>query len=577
MLMRTFFARNWMRYSTGIALLILTDLLSLLIPRLVGQGVDRIGEGGGGMGGILWLLMAISLTMAVLRFFYRELIMGTTRRLEFYLRQTLFGHALRLPMSVYDEAGPGKIMALAVNDITAVRLAVGLGIMLLVDAGVMGLISFTVMFRSIDPYLTLVSVAPLPMVFLAAAYLGRVVHIRFRRVQENFSSLTEFSQNLFGGIKVIKAFGAESTLTRHFADVNRENMAANLSLARIQAVYFPVNHVAPLTCYALALWQGGRLIIDGRISVGDLAAFIGYLSLIIWPVMGLGYLVNTVQRGSASMVRIRDFLSVPPHEILQEPGTKIDAEGGGEFRGEIVFRGLTFQYPQSQAPVLRGISARIPAGATVGIVGRTGAGKTTLLRLLLKLYPVQDGQILIDGQDINGLGSVRLRSAIGYVPQDPSLYSASIAENISFGQELDRSRIEEAARTAAVKEDIDSRAEGFEAVLGERGIKLSGGQRQRVAVARALVRLPGILLLDDVFSALDYRTQAELLENLRLAEGGRTTLIVSQRIAAVKQARFILVMEEGRIEEQGSHEELLAARGLYYKLYEQQLASGEQP
>ena len=310
---------------------------------------------------------------------------------------------------------------------------------------------------------------------------------------------------------------------------------------------------------------------EGRISIGDLAAFTGYLGLIIWPVMGLGYLMNTVQRGSASLLRIRDFLAIPPYEHMEG---QIDA-APAKLQGNIDIRDLTFQYPLATEPSLKSVTVRIPAGATVGIVGRTGSGKTTLLRLLLRLYPVPDGQIFLDGQDINGFDFVPLRSAIGYVPQDASLFSATIAENITFGQSYERSQVLEAARTAVVKEDIDSKAEGFAEVLGEKGARLSGGQRQSVAVARALIRRPGLLLLDDVFSALDYRTQTELIDNLVNIEAGRTTLIVSQRVAAVKHARFIIVMEGGRIAEQGRHEELITAGGLYYKLYEQQLAAGD--
>ena len=571
MVLKDFFARHWPVYALGIILLIVTDLLALLIPRAVGQAVDAIGTGVGDAVDAMWLLAGVSIAMAMLRFAYRECIMGTTRRLEYFLRNKIFLHALQLPMKVYDEAGPGKIMALTVNDVTSVRMMIGLGIMLLVDAGIMGIISFIVMFRSIDPMMTLWSVSPLPLVFVAAAFLGRTVHERFRRVQEKFSNLTEFSQELFGGVKVVKAFGAENTFTGKFKEVNRENMAANLSLAKIQAIYSPVTHVAPLFCYAVALWTGGRLIVEGRISIGDLAAFTGYLGLIIWPVMGLGYLMNTVQRGSASLLRIRDFLAIPPYEHMEG---QIDA-APAKLQGNIDIRDLTFQYPLATEPSLKSVTVRIPAGATVGIVGRTGSGKTTLLRLLLRLYPVPDGQIFLDGQDINGFDFVALRSAIGYVPQDAALFSATIAENITFGQSYERSQVLEAAGTAVVREDIDSKAEGFAEVLGEKGARLSGGQRQRVAVARALIRRPDLLLLDDVFSALDYRTQTELIDNLVNIEAGRTTLIVSQRVAAVKHARFIIVMEGGRIAEQGRHEELIAAGGLYYKLYEQQLAAGD--
>jgi ATP-binding cassette subfamily B protein len=552
--------------------LIITDLLSLLIPGAIGKAVDSIGTGDGNVLGMLSVIGAVAVAMAVFRFLYRECIMGTTRKLEHYLRERIFCHALYLPMSTYDETGPGKIMALIVNDVASVRVAIGLGIMLLVDAGIMGLASFLVMFHNIDPILTFWSVAPLPFVFVGTAWLGRIVHARFRIVQERFSELTEFAQELFGGIKVIKAFGAESRFVDRFSTVNRENMDANLSLAEIQAIYIPITHVAPLLCYAIALFVGGRMIIEGKLTVGDLTAFIGYLGLIIWPVMGLGYLINTVQRGMASLLRINEFLAIPPHELATEE-QRFD---GLAIRGDIEMRNLSFQYPRSSTTVLNNVTLKIPAGGTIGIVGRTGSGKTTMLRMLLRLYPVTEGTIFIDGQDINDYDYSRLRKTIGYVPQDSALFSQTIAENIAFGEPYERERIARAARMAVVEEDIDSRTEGFATLLGEKGVRLSGGQRQRVAIARALIRNPAILLLDDVFASLDYKTQNQLVENLQNYETGRTTLIVSQRVAAVKHARFIVVLDAGRVCEQGTHEQLIQANGLYYKLYEQQLAAGEE-
>ncbi len=571
MIVKDFFAKHWPQYALGIFFLIVTDLLSLLIPRAIGQAVDSIGLGDGQVNRMILLIGGVALAMAVLRYLYRECIMGTTRRLEHHLRSKIFRHSLFVPMSAYDETGPGKIMALAVNDVTSVRVAVGLGIMLLVDAGIMGLASFVVMFRSIDPVLTLLSVAPLPFVFVGTAWLGRIVHTRYKKVQEQFSELTEFAQELFGGVKVVKAFGAESQFVERFAAVNRSNMNANLSLAGIQAIYTPVTHVAPLFCYAIALFAGGRMIIAGSLTVGELTAFTGYLGLIIWPVMGLSYLINTVQRGMASKQRIDDFLAISGYENITEPSATPPAK----FSGAIELRNLTFQYPNTATPSLLDVSALIPAGVTVGIVGRTGSGKTTLLRLLLRLYPVNEGMIFVDGEDLNRYEFAALRAAIGYVPQEASLFSLTIAENIAFGEDYDRLQIQQAARNSVVEADIDARAEGFATLLGEKGVRLSGGQRQRVAIARALIRNPSILLLDDVFASLDYKTQNQLVQNLRELETGRTTLIISQRVAAVKHAGFILVLDAGRICEQGTHEQLLLAKGLYYKLYEQQLASGE--
>lgn len=569
-IIRSFFAKHWLLYGLGIVILIIVNILQLVIPRLVGFSVDTLIEGKTGINNYLALLVVVSVAIAVLRYVYRELIMGTTRRLESWLREGVFAHALRLPLSFYDEHGPGKIMALTTNDISAVRMAVGLGTMLFVDAIIMGLASLVVMAKFINWQLTLWAVLPLPFILAIATWMGKSVHERFRQVQEKFSFLTEFTQEVFAGAKIIKGFAAEKHTLERFSAVNETNVAANMSMARLQAAYMPVTHIAPLMCYAVALYIGGALIMEGTITVGDFAAFTGYLGLIIWPVMGLGYLINTVQRGAASLGRIAQFLEQRPYE------TEEGAEGLITNPPSIIIDNLTFQYPQGSVPSLYKFSCSIPAGAVVGIVGGTGAGKSTLLKLLLRLYDPQQDAIRINDREIHTIGFNELRQSIGYVPQDSFLFSRTIGENIAFSGSWPRFKIEEAARIAAILEAIDEKPYGFATILGEKGKRLSGGQQQRVAIARALIKEPPLLLLDDVFAALDYRTQAELLCNMRQFVQGRTVLVVSQRVAAVKEADLILVMSKGALAEQGTHQELVNARGLYYELYEQQLLSGEE-
>ncbi len=574
-LLQPFYQTNWVLFTSGILLLVFVDLLQLLIPRLIGRSVDSFLFEPSALLGYIWQMVVVSVIMLIGRYYYREYLLGTTRKLEYYLRRELFFHSLRLSMDFYDQNGPGKLMALMTNDITAVRMALGLGCILFVDAVIMGLASFVVMVRMINFDLSVWSVLPLPIILIVATYMGNVVHHRFRAVQEKFSELTEFAQETFAATKVIKGFVAEEKMADRFYLVNQQNVAANMSLVKLQAAYVPITHVLPLLCYAIALYLGGKLIIAGQMTVGDLTAFIGYQGLIIWPMMGLGYLINMTQRGFASLERIHDFLQQSTYEGYKSEPVAEKNEQTKVVTVDITVTNLTFYYPLSSSPALKNINLIIQSGQTVGLVGRTGSGKSTLLKLLLRLYDPPCGSIIIDGREIHSIDFSELRDLCGYVPQDSVLFSKTIGENIAFDRDYSEMAIKEAACLAAVTEDIHSKAEGFDTRLGEKGKKLSGGQQQRVAIARALIKQPSLLLLDDVFSALDYETEAELLNNMRSFIHSRTTIIVSQRVAAVTQCDRIVVLDHGEILEEGSHRDLVAKRGLYYEIYEQQLIDGE--
>ena len=574
-LLQPFYRSNWALFTSGVLLLIFVDLLQLLIPRLIGRSVDSFLFEPSALLNYVWQMLVVSVIMLIGRYYYREYILGTTRRLEYYLRRELFFHSLRLPMDFYDQNGPGKLMALMTNDITAVRMALGLGSILFIDAVIMGLASFVVMVRMINWELSLWSVLPLPIILFVATYMGNVVHSRFRTVQEKFSELTEFAQETFAATKVIKGFAAEEKMADRFYLVNNQNVAANMSLIKLQAAYVPITHVLPLLCYAIALYLGGKLIIAGQITVGDLTAFIGYQGLIIWPMMGLGYLINMAQRGLASLESISDFLQQSTYEGYQLALGSDKSQPTKAVTTDITITNLTFNYPSSTSPTLKNINLSIRSGQTVGLVGRTGSGKSTLLKLLLRLYDPPYSSISIGGREIHSIDFSELRDLCGYVPQDSVLFSKTIGENIAYDRDYSEQAIREAARLAAVTEDIHSKPEGFDTRLGEKGKKLSGGQQQRVAIARALIKQPDLLLLDDVFSALDYETEAVLLNNMRSLIRSRTTIIVSQRVAAVTQCDRIVVLDHGEILEEGSHGELVAKRGLYYEIYEQQLIDGE--
>lgn len=575
-LLQPFYQKYWPIFSFGILLLIVVDLFQLLIPRLIGRCIDSFLVEPSALLGYVLQITIVSVVMLVGRYYYRQHLLGTTRRLEYYLRRKLFFHSLRLPMSFYDQNGPGKLMALMTNDITAVRMAFGLGSILFVDAVMMGLASFVVMVRMINWELSLWSILPLPLILLIATYMGRVVHGRFRTVQEKFSELTEFSQEIFAAAKVIKGFAAEEKIALRFQEVNKKNVAVNMSLVKLQAAYVPVTHILPFVCYAVALYLGGKLVVEGQITVGDLTAFIGYQGLIIWPMMGLGFLINMAQRGLASLERISNFLNQSAYEqgFIEKFNDQTDCSSN-RLSTTIVLQNLTFFYPLSRVAALKNINLTIQEGETIGLVGRTGSGKSTLLKLILRLYDAPEGSIIIGGKEIHHIDFLILRHLCGYVPQEQVLFSKTIGENIAFDGEYCEEAIVEAARLAAVTEDIHTKPEGFDTELGEKGKKLSGGQQQRVAIARAFIKDSPILLLDDVFSALDYETEAQVLRNMHTFIHSRTTLIVSQRVAAVTQCNRIIVLDHGEIREQGSHADLVAKRGLYYEIYAQQLMDGE--
>lgn len=564
----SFFRECWIVYLLGVILLIAVDVLQLFVPRLIGQTIDSLLQKQAFIQYLANLLM-LALASAVLRYVYRECIMGSTRRLEYYLRSIIFDHALYISLSFFDKEGPGKIMALTTNDVSAVRYAVGLGVILLVDAVIMGLVSFAVMVKSMDITLALWAVAPIFPLLVLATLMGRVMHNRFRQVQEKFSELTEFVQAAFSGARVIKGFAAETLWIRRFSAVSSDNVNANLSMANLQAAYMPVTHILPFFSYALVLYFGGSMVMEGRMTIGELTAFFGYLGLILWPIMGVGYLINTLQRGAASLVRIGQFLETPVYETPEKDNASL------ALYGDIEIRNLTYQYADTGVPAICNVTLRIPQGAKVGVVGRPGSGKSTLLKLLLRLYDPPVGAIYIDGREVHEYPYFQLRHNMGYVPQDGMLFSRTIGENIAFDGAYSRDKVIEAANIAAIGEDIDAKPEGYSLAVGEKGKRLSGGQQQRVAIARGIIKKPAILLLDDVFSALDYHTQSRVLDNLQGYFAGRTAIVISQRIAPVKDADFIVVLDQGSIVEQGTHEQLVRNRGLYFKLYEQQLAGGE--
>ena len=557
-------------YFLGIGALLLTNLAQLVIPKLLGNLTNLVASGDFARGDLLRftaLFVLLSVVIAVFRYFWRINIMGTARKMEYTLRNMLFEHLQSLSTDFFNHHKTGDLMAHATNDIQAVRMALGPGIVSSVDAIFLTTVIVIMMARTISLKLTLVALLPLPIMVVVAVGFGRVIHGRFRRVQEAFSGLTDRVQENFAGIRVIKGFARERSEEERFREINEFNVAKNMDLVRIHALFHPlVGYLAALS-FIIVLGYGGILVLDGSITIGDFVAFNSYLGMLTWPVMAIGWVMNMIQRGKASMDRLNDILN--QRSEITDPGS----EGAlPALAGKIEFKSLTFRYPLASKPVLEGISATILPGQVVGIIGRTGSGKTTLLNLLLRLYNVEPGMLKLDDVNVDQISLEVLRDQIGYVPQDSFLFSVTIRENIDFAATgADQDKVNEYAKIAQVYDNIIEFPHQFETVVGERGVTLSGGQKQRISIARALIKEPQILILDDSLSAVDTETEEAILQNLRHVFPGKTVIIVSHRISTLQGADQILVLEEGMITQRGTHDELVLEDGLYKELYQKQL------
>ncbi len=563
--------KNRWKYVWGILWIILVDALQMVIPKVMGRFIDGLKEGTMTSKEMLLFSLAI-LLLAVLIFIFRYLwrifIFGTARSLEYELRNQLFAHFQKMSTHWFSHHKVGDLMAHATNDIGAVRLSFGSGIVMSLDTLVMTLLTLTMMASTINWTLTLIALIPLPVLALTTQRFGKVIHRRFRQAQEAFSHLSELAQENFAGARVVKAFVQEEAEVERFTQANRNYLQKNLSLIQIQSIYQPLLTFFSGLSLFIVLGFGGKLVLEGAISLGDFVAFTSYLGLLTGPMMAIGWVVNILQRGAASMERLNRIFRTPP-EITDTP-EKDDSIRA--LRGDIEIQRLTFRYPGTKKEVLKEISLHIPAGTSLAIVGRTGSGKSTLVHLLARLYDVEEGEIRIDGHPLRTIPLDVLRRDIGFVPQDHFLFSTTIRDNIAFG--VDRAGEEEvrkAAEDAQILENILNFPEKFQTMVGERGVTLSGGQKQRVAIARALIKNPKILILDDSLSAVDTQTEERILERLREIMKERTSILISHRISTVKEADQIIVLEEGKIVERGDHASLLRQGGIYAEMYRRQL------
>ena len=561
-LFRHFFKEHSYKYIIGICLLLTINGLFLLVPTWMGEAINTLYVGKDGIWHYVELFILLGISITILKYISRHMLLGSIRNFEFYLRRELFHHALRIPTSYYDEHGPGKVMALMTNDVTSLRVSLGLGVMLFVDALFFGVIAFCLLVQKMSLWLALVTILPMPFIVYGMLTLSKYLRSRQKSAQSSYSDVTEYAQELFLGMAVVRAFNKEYNSWKRFTAVNERNYENNLSVVRIDSLLTPLTYMAPFVCYALNMYVCGQAIINGELTVGEFVALNGYVMLVIGPIMAIGSLATVLQKGLASLERMEEFFALPQEDI-QEHAKMLPPE-------TIRINQLSFTYASSKEPILKDISMTIPKGSFIGIVGGPGSGKSTLFKLLLDIQHAPKGSIYFGERDIQDIPLSTLRHSIAYAPATPSLLSVSIRDNIQFGFDStmdSKMTIEEAAQRAGLFRDLEERIEGSKknVTLEEGGSDVSGGQRQRISLARAFYKQAPYLLLDDAFSALDAHSLRHILDTLRSQED-QTILCISQRLEALEEADCIYVFHEGRIIESGTHSELLQQEGMYHEL-----------
>jgi ATP-binding cassette subfamily B protein len=562
-------------FLVGFVCVVLATTLTLAGPWVLKYAIDDLTAGitAAKVQFYALTLLGLALVAGAFRFLMRRIIIGASRDIEYDLRNDFFAALQRLDLTFFQQRRTGDLMSRATSDLGSVRQMIGPAVMYTASTGLTFIVGIALLL-SINARLTALALIPLPFVSWAVYYFGREIHRRFETIQAQLSEISAVAQENLSGVRVVRAYGQEPHELQRFRAANAEYVRRNRGLIAVQGMYYPIMGLLMGIATMLVLWIGSRDVIAGRMTVGDLVAFNAYLVMLSWPMIAFGWVTNLLQRGMASWKRMLEVLEAVP-AIRDEPGDLVQWQPA-EIRGGIEFRNLTFAY--GGRVVLRNVSATIQAGTTTAIVGATGSGKSTLLHMLPRLADPPPGTVFVDGVDIRTIPLATLRGAIGFVPQEPFLFSATIAENIAFGAREGqdaRGRVEDAARAARLDGDVAEFPAGYDTVVGERGITLSGGQKQRTAIARALVIDPRILVLDDALSAVDTYTEEEILGRLSAVMRQRTSIIVSHRVSTVRGADQILVMDDGAIVERGTHDELVRADGLYADLYRKQLLEEE--
>ena len=570
--------RHKWQYIGGMITLLVVDFANLYIPKTTGVITDGLAAHEMDMNGVLknlGIIVAIGATLALGRFLWRYFIFGASRGIEHEIRDNLFAHLETLDVEYYNEHKTGDLMTRFTSDLNAVRMAIGPAVIAAFDATVMTVMVIGQMIVYVDIRLTLAAVVP--MLFIAAGelYYGKIMQKRYRERQEAVSDLTDFVQESFSGVRVVKAFVRERAQIREFAKVNNKAKEKNLNIARMESIVMPLLDVVIGISSLLTLIYGGYLALNGEITVGRFVAFNQYIMMLVWPMIACAEAINMFSQGGASMRRIQEVLEEKPEIANQEGVQEI-----GEIKGAIRFNHLTFIHRGHSEPTLKDIHLNVPAGTTLAIIGRTGNGKSTLVNLLLHLYNTKPSMIFIDGKDINTIPLKTLRENIAYVPQDNFLFSDTLKSNIAFGTDsAEMEEIVKATKTACIHDNIIAFPDGYETIVGERGVTLSGGQKQRSSIARAIKKNAPILILDDALSAVDTDTEEQILANLKENRKGKTTILIAHRISTIQNADMIVVLEEGEARECGTHKELIELGGIYKDMFEKQqleAAIGEQ-
>ena len=568
-LVKGFFKDNWLNYVFGILALIVVDVLQLLIPGVISNIVDSLNENlatPGFVGEAVLKIVLLAIGMFLFRFVWRLFIVRSARKFEYETLNTLFSKVVSLTPGFFDRMKSGDIMARFTNDLRSVRMMMGPAVVVSVDAVFMTGLTVYFMGTKVNWKLTVIALIPLLFLIPLARYFGAHIHKRFERVQSSFSALSGFTEEMVSGTRIVKSFSVFENMDKLFSEKAKRNLIENIKVVRIWGIFGPMVQLVASSAFLLSLFIGGRMVIKGSITLGEFIAFNTYIGMLIWPMMAYGWLMNIVQRGKASLKRLGLILNAVPE--VKEPKKPVHVEKVEE----IVIEDLTYSYPQSGREVLKGINMVFRKGEMVGIVGTVGSGKSTVAKLIAKLYPVERGKIFINGVDINDIPSKDVRDKIAYVPQDPFLFSDTIKNNLMLGgNEKEDEEIIEALKLSAVWEDVQKFPKGLETEVGERGVTLSGGQKQRVTIARALLRDADVFIFDDCLSSVDPETEEKIIRTIRDKLKDKLLIVITHRLKVLVRAERIYVLDDGKLVESGSHEELMKNNGLYKRMFERQM------